>query len=265
MPPSNKKQVLGPHPALPAEVSKALLGSDGITDTSRQHRMLTEARAGCFVEYLRKAIVSHHNAPDKLKRIERGNKRLRRQGMSPRPLYPSSESTRKGNVAEIVLAEYVVATEKLLLPIYRLRHNPNIEQSMKGDDVLAFDLDAKPARIIVGEAKFRSTPRREDVKEIIDQLLRSEKAKIPVSLQFVADRLYEQGASDLAEKIEELQFELGRARPRIEHVGLLLGPVSASHVVKTYTPEPAPRRLAMISLGLADPEKCVGDCFQGLS
>ena len=30
---------------------------------------------------------------------------------------------------------------------------------MKGDDVLAFDLNSEPARgILVGEAKFRSTP-----------------------------------------------------------------------------------------------------------
>lgn len=260
-----KNNVLGPHPSLPAEVAKALSGIDGVTDSSLQHRMLAEAGTGTLVEYLRRAIVTHHNDPEKLKRIKRGNTRLKRQGAPARPIYPSSETTRKGNIAEIALAEYIVATEKLLLPVYRLRHNPNIEQSMKGDDVLAFDLDAKPARIIVGEAKFRGAPRREDVQDIVEQLLRSEKAKIPVSLQFVADRLYEQGASDLAERIEDLQFELGRARPRIEHVGLLLGPSSAAHIVKTYTPKPAPRRLAMISLGLADPDKCVGDCFLGLS
>lgn len=170
----------------------------------------------------------------------------------------------KANVAEIALAEYVVATEGLRLPVYRLRHNPNIEQSMKGDDVLAFDLDAKPARILVGESKFRGTPRREDVEEIVEQLLKSEKARIPASLQFVADRLYDQGDDALAERIEQLQFELGRARPNIEYVGLLLGPASAAHVVKTYTPATAPRRLAMISLTVGDPKGCVGDCFRDL-
>lgn len=264
MPPIIKK-VLGPHPSHPAEVTKALSGTDDVTDTSKQHRMLAENGSGMLVEYLRKAIVTHHNDPEKLKRIQRGNKRLQRQGAPARPLYPRDERTRKGNIAEIALAEYIIATEKLLLPVYRLRHNPNIEQSMKGDDVLAFDVDAKPARILVGEAKFRGTPRREDVEDIVEQLLKSEKVRIPASLQFVADQLYDQGRDDLAKRIEDLQFELGRARPRIEYVGLLLGPTSAAHIVKTCTPATTPRRLAMISLGVQDPNRCVGDCFQGLS
>jgi hypothetical protein len=265
VPPTIRK-VLGPHPQPPAEIAKVASGADGVTSTRKQHRLLTEnaAAPGALVEYLRKAIVVHHNDPEKVRRVARQNERLQRQGVPPRPLYPSSVTTQKGNVAEIALAEYIVATEGLTLPVYRLRHNPNIEQSMKGDDVLAFDLDATPPRILVGESKFRSTPRREDAEEIVEQLLRSEKARIPVSLQFVADRLYDQGDDDLAARIEELQFALGRGRPTIEHVGLLLGPASAAHIVKTYTPATAPRRLAMISLSLGGPDACVSDCFRGL-
>ncbi|MFQ6963494.1 MAG: Hachiman antiphage defense system protein HamA [Oscillospiraceae bacterium] len=41
---------------------------------------------------------------------------------------------------------------------YRLRYNTNPDQSMKGDDVLLFDLDSDPVRIVVGESKFRGTP-----------------------------------------------------------------------------------------------------------
>ena len=157
-----------------------------------------------------------------------------------------------------------MATEDLQLPVYRLRHNPNIEQSMKGDDVLAFDLDAKPARVLVGETKFRSRPRRKDVEDIVEQLLKSEKARIPASLQFVADLVRLEGDEDLAEQIEDLQFELGRAHPNIEYVGLLLGPDTAAHIVKTYTPTVAPRRLTMISLSVPDLEACVDACFRTL-
>jgi hypothetical protein len=36
---------------------------------------------------------------------------------------------------------------------------------MKGDDVLAFDLDSHPVRVIVGEAKFRATSTKDSVQE----------------------------------------------------------------------------------------------------
>ena len=104
----------------------------------------------------------------------------------------------------------------------------------------------------------------DDPEDIAEQLLKSERARIPTSLQFVADRLYEEGRADLAERIEGIQFELGRANPRVEYVGLLLGPATAEHIVKTYTPAQAPRHLAMISLAVADPELCITNCFHGL-
>jgi hypothetical protein len=118
-----------------------------------------------------------------------------------RSVYPANTNTQKGNVAEVLLAEYLVANEGTSLPIYRLRYNSNVDMSMKGDDVLAFDLDSKPMRILVGESKFRGTPRREEVEEIVDGLLRSHKAKIPVSLQFVADMLYAESKRDLARRV----------------------------------------------------------------
>jgi len=51
------------------------------------------------------------------------------------------------------LAEYLSSTTDAQLPIYRLRYNTNPDQSMKGDDVLLFDLDAEPVRIIIGESR----------------------------------------------------------------------------------------------------------------
>ena len=105
--------------------------------------------------------------------------------------FPTNASTRKGNLAEVILAEYVVAASGLALPVYRLRYNPNIDQSMKGDDVLAFDLDANPVRIVIGEAKFRGVSTKKAVEEIVEGLVRSYKGGIPASLQFVADRLFE--------------------------------------------------------------------------
>jgi hypothetical protein len=53
---------------------------------------------------------------------------------------------------------------------------------MKGDDVLAFDLDSHPVRVIVGEAKFRATSTKGSVQEIVTGLVRSFKAGVNVTL-----------------------------------------------------------------------------------
>lgn len=260
------KPILRPHPHPPAELGKLLDGADGETETKRHHRLLSEkpAKHPQVVKFLRIALASHHADADKRRRIAKINKALKRQGFPPRSVYPTNANTRKGNLAEVVLAEYVVATEQISLPVYRLRYNTNTDQSMKGDDVLAFDLDSKPMRILVGESKFRGTPRREHVEEIVEGLLRSYKARIPASLQFVADRLYGEGSTDLARRVEACQLAIVRGKMDLDYVGLLLGSESVANCVKNYTPKGEPKRLAMISFGLASPETLVEDCFTGL-
>jgi hypothetical protein len=177
--------------------------------------------------------------------------------------FPTNPSTQKGNLAEIVLAEYIATGGGVLLPVYRLRYNPNIDQSMKGDDVLAFDLDAEPVRIIVGEAKFRGTSSTVAVTEIVDGLLRSYKGGLPVSLQFVADRLYEAEQTDLADRILDCAKLFALGELRIEYVGMLLSDTRAAERVDAVAPGSL-RRLAMISLAVQDPDSLVSSCYSKL-
>jgi hypothetical protein len=247
-------------------MGQILAGSDARTDTDRPHRLLAEPPGGRpnTIEFLRAALAKHHAEPEKRARAERQNEALARQGLAPLPLYPTNASTRKGNLAEVALAEYVVAAGGVSLPVYRLRYNPNVDQSMKGDDVLAFDLDSTPMRVLVGESKFRGTPRREHVEEIVNGLMRSHRAKIPVSLQFVVDILYREGKPDLGRRLMECQLAIARGDVKIEYVGLLLGSTAAARCVTKHTPGGEPKRLAMISLGVDGPEALVEQCFDAL-
>jgi hypothetical protein len=177
--------------------------------------------------------------------------------------FPVNPSTRKGNLAEVVLAEYVSATTSATLPVYRLRYNPNVDQSMKRDDVLAFDLDADPVRVIVGEAKFRATSSAAAVQEIVDGLVRSYKAGIPVSLQFVANLLFETEQPDLGTRVFECAKLFTLKKLRLDYVGLLLSDMRCAERVATSTPNSL-RRLVMISLGISAPDSLVDDCFNEL-
>jgi hypothetical protein len=186
---------------------------------------------------------------------------LARQGLvDPVQRFPINLSTQKGNWAEILLAEYVAASSAAQLPIYRLRYNPNVDQSMKGDDVLAFDLDSNPVRILVGEAKFRSTPSKAVVEELVGALVKSHSGNIPASLQFVADLLFESGNNELGEKVAACNALFVQGQLQLHYVGLLVSGGDAHHHVQRNA-KSGVSRLAVMSLGLADPAGIVSASF----
>jgi hypothetical protein len=262
-------RILGDHPAPPHAFGELLTAKDGRTTSKVPHRALAE-KAGsraAAVKAFRAMLVQHHASPEALERTEKHREAMKRLGLDAEQArirrFPTNTSTQKGNLAEIVLAEYVVAASSVVLPVYRLRYNPNVDQSMKGDDVLAFDLDSDPVRLVVGEAKFRGASSAAAVTEIVEGLLRSHKGGIPASLQFVADRLFEEGKPEIGKRILECALLFARNRLRLEYVGLLLSDTQAAARIDASTP-PTPTRLAVISLSVDDPDGLVASCYEKL-
>lgn len=229
--------------------------------------MEKEGAREATVKAIREMLTYHHVSPEALKRTEEHREAMKRLGFETEQArlkrFPTNPSTQKCNLAEIVLAEYVVAANDIDVPVYRLRYNPNVDQSMKGDDVLAFDLDSEPVKIIVGEAKFRAASTVTAVKEIIEALVRSHKGGIPASLQFVADRLSEGRQVDLAKRVLDCARLFALGQLRIDYVGMLLSDPLTAERVHDATPASL-RRLAMISLGVNDPDSLVEACYKTL-
>ena len=184
-------------------------------------------------------LIRHHLSPEALDRDRQRLEAMQSLGFdadqSRMKLFPTNPSTQKGNLAEVVLAEYIAAANEVSLPVYRLRYNPNVEQAMKGDDVLAFDLDSDPVRVIVGESKFRTISSRAAVTDIIEGLVRSYKGGIPASLQFVANRLFETGKAELGERILECTTLFALEKLRLEYVGLLMGDTRSANRMNQHT------------------------------
>ena len=217
-------EVVGPHPVSPHPFGERFSCADGHSEHGVPTRALSETNSDVdqFVAAMRDCLRAHHSRPEDMDRDRLRRDAYARQGLTlPLTRFPKNPTTRKGNWAEILLCEYVTASSNADLPVYRLRYNPNVEQSMKGDDVLAFDLEANPVRIIVGEAKFRGTSSKQAVTEIIESLERSFQGGLPASLQFVADRLMQEGNEVLGRRIEECADLFVKNRLQIDHVGLL--------------------------------------------
>ena len=217
------ENILGTHPKKPLFgcYTKA---KDGLTLSDIPHRALKIVNNRKeSIAHLRDALIRHHADDEKLTRIKRQLERLGSdQSKLPTNPFPRADKTRKGNLSEVFLSEYISAATEAELPIYRLRYNPNVEQSMKGDDVLAFDFTKKPIRVIVGEAKFRSTSSRTVVQEMVNALMTSHQAGVPASLQFVADILFETGHEDVGTRVLESAEQISNGNHDLRYVGFLM-------------------------------------------
>lgn len=261
----NVEQVIGLHPLAPHPCGIHFVATDHDTAHTVPHRLLDDGplQPTKFAAAMAQWIVTHHVRPEAIERDRIRREALARQGfVDPVQRFPTNLSTQKGNWAEILLAEYVAAATAAQLPVYRLRYNPNVDQSMKGDDVLAFDLDSDPVRVLVGEAKFRATPSKAVVEELVGALVKSHSGNIPASLQFVADLLFEAGNNELGSKVAACNALFAQGRLQLDYVGLLVSSRDAhTHVHRNA--KSSVSRLAVISLGLADPEGIVSASFAG--
>ncbi len=258
------EQIIGLHPNASHPLGIHFAAEDQTTAHKLPHRKLDDSplQKDAFVSSMAKWIVTHHVMPEAIERDRIRREALARQGLSdPTPSsLPTSDKTQKGNWAEILLAEYVAASCGAQLPVYRLRYNTNVDQSMKGDDVLAFDLDSDPVRVLVGEAKFRSAPTKDVVESLVGALVKSHSGNIPASLQFVANQLFISGKNELGEKVAACNTLFAQGRLRLDYVGLLVSKKTAHQYVHDNA-KASIRRLAVISLGLSDPSKLVTASF----
>lgn len=260
----NISQIVGPHPLPPHPCGSGLTAIDQKTLYDVPHRILENnpQHQDELYNAITKWIVNHHVSPESIERDRKRRDALERQGFQdPTQRLPSNTSTQKGNWAEILLAEYVAASCNTQIPVYRLRYNPNVDQSMKGDDVLVFDLDSNPVRVLIGEAKFRSTSKKDVVGELIESLEKSHSGNVPASLQFVADRLFDSGQAELGEKVAQCNTLFAQNRLQLDYVGLLVSNTKAhDHVCSTA--QSKVQRLAVMSLALADPAVVVVDTYK---
>lgn len=263
----NANQIIGPHPNPPHPCGIHLTANDQNTVHSVPHRSLDDdpLQSDEFTAAMTQWIVTHHTSPEAIVRDRKRREALARQGLADPAIsrFPLNTSTQKGNWAEILLAEYISASANAQLPVYRLRYNPNVDQSMKGDDVLAFDLDSNPVRVLVGEAKFRSTPTKKVVEELVEALAKSHAGNIPASLQFVADRLFESGQNELGEKVARCNILFAEGRLQLDYIGLLVSSGNVHNHVSNNASSSV-RRLAVMSLKLADPEGIVTATYAGI-
>lgn len=260
---TDQDKLIGEHRYENGEVfSEWLIHEDRPATHRKKHRILSEniEKRKQATDKLGDWLIRHHVKNKKIDRLREKKKILNKHEFKKYAqslkFFPKEDKTKKGNVTEVILAEYLKFSSGLDILVYRLRYNQNVDQSLKGDDVLLFEKENLRNKILVGEAKYRSTPNKKAVKDII-HASEGDK-KLPISIPFVADRLSDMGQEELAEKLEDLNFELSKLKTRIVNVGMLLGNKKTPDVVEDHCDSVNPNFL-MLSLGIANPFEIIDE------
>lgn len=241
---------------------------DTLSSETKKHRKLTNKEINginreILVDQLAELIIKHHTSPLVLKRLEMKKKILEKHQFNKYieeriPFPMSNTSTQKGNLGEIILSEYLKSSSGLELLIYKLQFNPNIEQSMKGDDVLLFDKVNIESKMIMGEAKFRTTPDKEVVGDIIKAL---SKDNLPISLTFVSNMLEKDGKIDLSDQVDDLISKVHSSELNIVYVGFLHSNKNAANNVERNL-NSENKNLIVISYGEDNPNDLIKDSYE---
>lgn len=271
MPLSEQNRIIGPHGNLKSVLKDWLLCED-IEPTDKQViRHLDESiahREALIKQCAWWVVMSHVGSKNwrKLKKI--------RQKLAPdeftkylqdRHYLPYSDLTRKGNLGEILLCEYIHEITNYVQHVAKLRYNPNVEQSMKGDDVLLFNPSNVHSDVIYGESKIRKVPDKDVVPEIVNNLQGDK--KFPTSINFVIQILRDRGQDELADELDELLCEIANKKVPIRHVGWLIsskGTTMSSDVLQrtrnTLEIEPD-ANLVFVAVGIDNVQQFVDDVY----
>jgi len=263
--PTDQEKLIGEHKTDGSDIFTIWLNHEDkpATDT-KKHRQLLENNASReqLVDALSSWIIEHHISEKKIKRLERRKEILDKHGylqfLDKQSLLPNSDKTKKGNGAEILMAEYLKFSSELDLLVFRLRYNPNVDQSMKGDDALLFNKRNLQHQIMVGESKFRSTPSKKSVEDIVNSFKAN--YNIPISIPFVASIMEDNGDEELAWNLEDLNSALHLQKTAIVNVGLLMSNTNASPTVERHLNSDN-KNFVMLSLGIENPVDLINESF----
>lgn len=263
----NQEDLIGKHPQGYELLGKWLSAEDKPIGPGKKQRHLREIGGTRkeAIDWLAEKIVQHHISPERLKRVETKKQELSklefRKYVQSRSFIPVADRTKKGNGGEVLLSEYLVCStqKRASIIFYKLRYNPNVEQAIKGDDVLLFDIEnIDEISVFLGEAKFRATPSSTVVREIMDSL---SKDKAPLSFGYTSEMLDREGNSALAEAIDDLSIDTIKSVGRITYIGLLISNENTEKVVGRHLNSDNDR-FVFLSLGLDNPSEIIETSFQ---
>ena len=174
--------------------------------TIRRHKKILlrekDGARDAILDELRNVVRSHYVSPETMAA------RLEQLGADEtaellREHLPTKKGSRSGDLGEILATEFVIRKLAYEVPILRLRWKDGREMALRGDDVVAFGKDENDGlSFLKGEAKSRARLTPDVVRQAADALDQDHGRPGRHSVLFVAERLRERGADEIAVLLE---------------------------------------------------------------
>ena len=263
-----QSDLIGDHPSSPSIFSEWLDCNDVPPTQKKRHRELSEKTTIDkikLIDWLSRKLVEHHHNEDRIQRLKDKYKEIgfKQYAENHRKL-PRADRTKKGNATEIILSEYLEGCKgKPLIKHFKLRYNPNVDQSMKGDDVLMIDLyqdkGVDKVKVFLGEAKFRKKSTKITVKTITKSL---RKTKKPLSYSFLIDELGKSTSTkNVADALDKFVIDEIKSNGNLVYTGFLLSDADVFDVVNNCLSSNNPTMI-FISLGVKNPVQLINRAFK---
>ena len=262
---SKQETLVGTHPA-PPDIFGRWLNNTDHPETDRQcHRSLTPTgnmSEDELIDWLADKIILHHYNDSQIQRLKNKYGELGFADYAENiRMIPNTDKVRKGNMTEIILCEYVLSsTNKPLIKTFRFRYSTNVDQSMKGDDILMVDYNKEDndIEVYLGEAKFRQTPAPQVVRDITNALSTDTK---PLSFTFLVERLLESDATaEIGNRLDQFVVETVRQQGKVTYSGLLLSQEACATTVQDHL-DSDNQKLVFLSLGVENPTDLMNKVF----
>jgi len=176
----------------------------------------TQAQA---VNVIAKAIPDYYTDPQRVASL------LKKIGKSAVAAHieqklPTQPSIRSGDLGEILCTAYVHEATPFNCGIKRLRWKDHRNMSMRGEDVLAFDLGSNRSGLKILKAEVKSRARMDTavINEARASLSANNELPSPHALAFVADRSHEIGNNILGDALDKAQLKDGIRVSQVSHM-----------------------------------------------
>jgi hypothetical protein len=221
------------------------------------------AKLSVGVTALAKVVPTHYAAGLRIERL------LKRLGKKATAKYiaekiPNTKQLRSGDLGEILGSSFVETYTPFSVSVNKLRWKDHRDMAMRGDDLIGLQLVAgvEKIRFLKGEVKSAAKLTASTVNKARVALKKSNSRPSPHTLEFIADRLHEEGDDALGDLIDDALLVHGISLTQMSHLVFTFSGNDPSELlranVKAYT-----GKVSQIAAGLrvGTHQKFISDVF----
>lgn len=220
---------------------------------------------GHAVSVVANVIPDHYVAPQRVADL------LTRLGRGAVAKYvaeklPTAKAIRSGDLGEVLCSTYVYEHTTFKWSVKRLRRKDHRNMAMRGEDLLAFELQAgAPLKVLKAESKSRANMSNAVLNEARKSLSAFGELPSPHAMCFVADMLNDEEDKPLRDAIDDAQLKTGLKQSQVTHMLFSLsGNDATTMLTNNLTSYGGPVAQLYVGVRVTNHQQFIADVFNAV-